>query len=201
MIVFGTHPVVVKFAEVNNTTCPVCNEEGTIEMILYREHLHFFWIPFVPVGKDITVKCLECDAIMAPRHFSPILKREYDHLKKEVRGPIWQYSGLAILVALIVTIALFIWQDNRKMQGYIASPEAGDLYTYEVEDGGYSTLKVIDVFGDSIFVQPNQFGVGSERDISDIDIPTNYEDIILGMSKATVQEMYDKGEITDVERD
>ena len=105
------------------------------------------------------------------------------------------------IIAVIAVIAYFASvQDKKSERDYIASPEVADVYTVELDNGYYSTLKVTEVTQDSVFIQPNNYETNKMSGISDIDEEEKYSDEIYVMSKQDLIDMYEEGNIADVTR-
>jgi len=128
------------------------------------------------------------------------IKREYINLKNDTKGPIWQFAGLGIIAALISWGIYTNIEDKKKESVYLQLPQMGDVYKYKVENGNYSTFKIVDVSQDSIFISPNEYEINKIGQVYTIDKPENYSEIVYGLSKTKVKEMYDSGEIYDIDR-
>ena len=128
------------------------------------------------------------------------IKREYEDLKNESKGPIWQFAGLGI-IAIMVVWGSYAHEADKKLElEYIASPQEGDIYEYKIETRSYSTLKVIGLSKDSVFVSPNELDISRRSKIYKIDKPENYSESSYGISRDKLKEMYDSGEIFDINR-
>ncbi len=91
--------------------------------------------------------------------------------------------------------------EEKKMQlEYLASPQVGDVYEYKIETGSYSTLKVVSVSEDSIFISPNEYEINKVSRIYKIDKAENYSDLSYGISKSDIREMFSSGDILDINR-
>jgi hypothetical protein len=127
------------------------------------------------------------------------LQREYNDFKQETRPPIWQFSGV-LLILLLVGYGVYAHQQTKQQEtAYLARPLAGDVYVYKTESG-YSTMKVVEAFEDSVYVSMNEYETNKLKGIDEIDVEVHYPDDWYVLTVSEIQEMYDAGEIKDVKR-
>jgi len=200
MIVYGSRAVHLKSALLNTVTCESCGTKGSILLSLYRKHAHIFWIPLFPFGKTGVSQCQHCKSAFEKKEMPEPIEREYNRLKGETRGPIWQFAGIALIALLILWGNYASGQSDKRNQEYIASPTKGDIYKYTMESGSYSTLKVTEVSKDSVFVCPNEYAIGKVSKIYKIDKSENYSKMSYGISKDRIKEMFETGDILGVKR-
>lgn len=200
MIIFGIKAVHLTTVELKMATCPNCRTQGSMVLSIFRKHAHIFWIPLFPVGKKGVTQCQHCKNVLKTKEMPEFVKREYHNLKDETKGPIWQFAGSGIIIALIIW-ASYSSGENKKLDlKYIASPVTGDIYEYKIESRVYSTLKVVNVSNDSVFISPNDYEISRKSKIYKIDKPENYSETSYGISRSKLKEMYDSGDIFDVNR-
>lgn len=200
MLIYGSKAVHLKSIQPRMTSCPSCGTQGSIVLSVYRKHAHIFWIPIFPIGKKGVSECKHCKNVLKSNEMSGAIKNEYVNLKNDAKGPVWQFAGLPILAILAMWI-VYISGENKKLGlEYISAPVKGDVYEYIIKSGSYSTLKVINVSNDSVFVSPNEFEINKRSRIYKIDKPENYSELSYGISRNKLKEMYDSGEIFDVNR-
>ena len=200
MIIYGTGAAHVHSEKLKHIPCPSCETEGSLVLSIHRRHAHIFWIPLFPIGKRGVVQCQHCGYARSTKDSTGPIHKEYENLKDVSRGPLWQFAGLgvlAILIALIAYVANGIDQRNLK---YIEAPKEGDVYEYRIESGHYSTMKVIEVSDDSVFVLFNEYEMNRSNKLREIDLPKNYSDTVYGLSREQLKELYDEGDIMDVNR-
>ena len=200
MVIFGSRSVHVKTIELDSVSCASCEKQGFMELDVYRKHAHIFWIPLFPIGKKVISHCRHCKNVLEEKEMPEHIKRVALSAKKETKGPIWQFAGIGLIIALVILINYAKGEDRKSHLKYIAAPVAGDIYEYEIESSVYSTLKVMNVSTDSVFVSPNEYEIGKKSKIRKIDVPANYADFTFGISKKELKEMYDAGEIFNVNR-
>jgi len=200
MIIYGARAVHLKSAQPKSIICPSCSTQGSSVISIYRKHAHIFWIPLFPITKNGISQCQHCKKVLEPKEMPEPIKREYINLKNDTKGPIWQFAGLGIIAALISWGIYTNIEDKKKESVYLQLPQMGDVYKYKVENGNYSTFKIVDVSQDSIFISPNEYEINKIGQVYTIDKPENYSEIVYGLSKTKVKEMYDSGEIYDIDR-
>lgn len=200
MVIYGSKAAHLKSAQPKAAVCPSCGQTGTIILSAYSRHAHIFWIPLFPIGRIGVSQCQHCKHTLEVKDMPHDLKREYENLKAETKTPIWQFSGLALIAVLIAFFIYSDGQNKKKHVEYIASPAVGDVYEYKTESSNYSTLKVIDVSGDSVFVTPNDYETDKMSGVYKIDKEENYADFSYGISRDDLKQMHSEGTIYDVNR-
>ena len=63
----------------------------------------FFGFHFFPVGKKVFSECQHCKKVLKTKEMSNDFKQEYKIIKSDSKVPIWQFSGL------ILIILVFLW--------------------------------------------------------------------------------------------
>jgi hypothetical protein len=200
MIIYGSKAVHLKAIQPKALTCPSCNTQGSTVVSVFRRHAHIFWIPLFPIGKKGFSQCQHCKHVIEPKEMPESFRREYEFLKDDSKGPAWQFVGLGIIAVLIALIAYTSGENAKQELAYIETPQEGDVYEYKIENGSYSTLKVIGTSKDSVFVTPNDYVINKMSQLHKIDKAENYADFSYGVSKNRLKEMYDSGEIFDINR-
>lgn len=200
MMIFGSKAVYLKTEQSRNATCPNCNTQGSLIFTVYRRHAHIFWIPLFPFAKRGMSQCLQCKYTLKTNEMPEFVRLVYDTVQTKSKGPIWQFTGLAMVLILLV-LGMYAGSNDKKWElEHMATPQIGDVYKYESEIGIYSTLKVTRVTGDSVFVIPNDFEVSKRSQIYKIDKPENYKSLSYGISKVHLNERYHSGDIFDIKR-
>ena len=169
-------------------------------MSVYRKHAHIFWIPLFPIGKKGLSQCQHCKQVLEVKQMPDTVRRDYEQLKHDTKGPLWQFAGLGIIAFLIVMGSFASVKNKKLAQDYLASPQKGDVYEFKTETGSYSTLKVMAISTDSVWVAPNEFEISKRSRIYKIDKPKNYLKITYSISKNKLKKQYDTGVIFDVNR-
>lgn len=200
-IYYGTRVAHIKTAHIDTVTCSNCETNGPIQLDLFSWHFHLFFLPIFPYRKRGIAQCENCGHETAASMMQTGLKQEYLDFKRGKQAPIWQFSGLILIVLLITAVTVSNRQDNKKEREYMANPVEGDIYEYETDDGNYSTFKVLAVSGDTVKYLFNTYWINQKSGISDIDIEENYSDTIYYFLQTELAYMYEEGVIYDVRRD
>ncbi len=129
------------------------------------------------------------------------IRRDYEVLKNHTKKPIWQFSGLAIIVGLIVWGNISSSYNAKMEKEYLSSPLVGDIYEYKVNNERYTTLKVVRLSNDSIFISPNEYETNKVSGVYKINKEENYSDEVYSFSKEDLDTMYRKGEIYEIHRE
>jgi hypothetical protein len=201
MIIYGIKPVHLKTIENNIVKCGNCQEQGHMAFHYSSSHFHVFWIPMFPYIRKGGSSCINCGEELKPKQMPEHVKRVYKETKKDVKLPIWQFSGL-ILVTLL--IGYFIYQskvDDATYAEYMASPRSGDVYRYELGYDEYTTLKIAEITEDSIYMIPNEYLTNLKSGIEDIDVEKNYGELMYGYSRDEIERMFKDEEIYQIDRD
>lgn len=200
MIIYGSKAVHLNSAQLTTTTCPSCNTQGSITASVFRRHAHIFWIPLFPIGKKGGTECQHCKQVLEPSAMPLSIKKEYDKINAASKGPIWQYIGLVIIAVFAVFIYVSGEKNKELEQSYLITPLVGDVYRYEIETSRYSTLKVISVSEDSVFVSQNEYETNKKKSVSSIDKEENYSEFTFGISKERISQMYNQKAIYSINR-
>ncbi len=200
MIIYGTRASELTTQRLNNEVCTNCNNQGSIVLALFSRYAHIFWIPLFPFAKTGVSQCEHCKQTLEPKQMTGSLRQEYDNLKASYKTPAWQFVGLALIAVLAVVIYTGGQKDKEREQGYILSPQAGDVYEFKTETKNYSTMKVIEVVGDSVFLKQNQYETTKMSGINGIDKEENYDDTEYVITKSNLKDLYEEGTIYDVNR-
>jgi hypothetical protein len=199
MIIYGSRPAHLKTVQ-PSIPCSSCGQTGTLTLSAYSKHAHIFWIPLFPIGRLGISQCAHCKLALDDAGMAGDLKREYHNLKAETRVPIWQFSGLAVIVVIIALITYSGKEDEKKQLEYVADPAVGDIYKYKTETGNYSILKVVAVSADSVFVSPNEYETDRMSGVYKLDKAENYPDFSYGISKNQIKQMHAASDIYDIDR-
>lgn len=200
MIIFGTKTVQLATSRTENSTCPFCESKGTLTYVISRDHAHVYWIPFFPVGKKGYAECQHCRYVIDANDMPEHMRREYKDVKNSAKGPLWQFTGLGLIALLFFIIAFNNNQKKHRTAEFISAPLKGDVYKCRLDEGGYSTLKVLRVSNDSVFVSPNIYETNRLSGLDQIDKAENYSSMRFGLSSSELQKMLSDREIIEVRR-
>lgn len=200
MILYGSRVAHIDTEKLDHYTCESCGHTGTVVLSVYRKHAHIYWIPLFPLWKIGVSECTHCKHVLSNDEMVPPLKDEFLRLKSNKRGPLWQYTGLAIVVFLFAFGIYASMEAKITAPGMINDPNVGDVYEFQTSTGGYSTLKVVSFDQDSIYVTPNKYEVKSTFDTNSIEKEENYEGYYYGMTREELIGMHEDGIIKWVVR-
>ncbi len=200
MVIFGSGSAHLKTGPARNATCENCKNQGTISFSLFRKHAHIFWIPVFPMGKTGTSQCSHCQQALKPKEMPEPLKMEYQNFKSDVKGPIWQFSGLILIVCLFAFIAYSSGKYKENTISYLAHPAKDDVIEYRTDTSQYSTMKIVDVSQDSVLVSLNDYETSKSSKVYEIDKEENYPDEYYTIAKTELNAMHADGDILDIKR-
>ncbi|MBU2019731.1 MAG: hypothetical protein KJ941_08805 [Bacteroidetes bacterium] len=130
------------------------------------------------------------------------MRNTRDMMKHAIKTPLWTFSGV-ILVLTFATYSIFKNRSNRdEYEGFILSPNVGDIYTIKTFQGNYTTYKVIKSTKDSVFVNQNQHetdkysGLGRLRNKSTAE----YDKKLISFSNQEIQRLYASDTLLSVQR-
>lgn len=128
------------------------------------------------------------------------LKKEYKYVSSESRPKLWQFSGLALIAIFIVYGSIAASQDEKLEREYLATPIAGDVYHYETEEGNFSTLRISEIIGDTIWIQPNDYEVNKRTGMYQLEGDENYSNFLFPFVQAELDSMYASGSVFNIVR-
>lgn len=122
--------------------------------------------------------------------------------KSKKLKPIWIVVISLLSLGLLMAFgALYYNYRKDKEKTYIENPKAGDVYEMKIEDGFYSTAKVLYLRNDTIFVTANNMKTDKVEGISEIDIDRNYGLFKEAYSKKKLESLFAQDSIISVNRD
>lgn len=201
MIIYGYNSSVTATHKEPNLKCPKCNSEDTIFLYAIGKYATVFWIPLFPIGSSIYAVCENCGAEIPKKQFPPNYNLALQTLKDSRKRPIWHYSGLGLLLAIILFLYVNAQQHKKDVAEYITMPLKGDVYDIKLDDGDYTLYAVQAVTKDSVFVYMNDYKTNYKTGLNEIDQLENYSKDIFGFSKLDIKTLYDTKHIVDVTRD
>jgi len=204
MIFYGTRGTKIKEGQINNVVCPNCDNLTSMSYGIYGRYAHLYWIPTFPIGKKTIIECNSCKKTYNVANLPQAIKTKFEFEKQGARTPIWYFSGVIVIVCIIGLISYSVAQDNVENSEQIANPLEGDVYRLQMDGSYYSTMKVIKVTVDSVFVVYNDYETDQKSGISTIDVEKNYSESPESADSYTKEELqfyFEEGTIYDVDRD
>jgi len=178
MIFYGTRASNLKNGQIINIDCPNCQTNTSMTYSVFGKYAHVYWIPFFPISKITVAECNSCKKTFEYKELPEAIKTKFirEKEKSPVKTPIWMFSGLGIVVAIIGIVAFLNRKDDENTSLYAKNPKVGDVYYFELPEmkGHFSTLKITKISKDSIFVLSNSMEIDSKSDIGKIMEDKNY---------------------------
>jgi zinc-ribbon family len=195
-LIHGRRKIRVKKYSYHQAPCDNCKALD-IEVEVYKEYFHIFFIPVFPVmEKSTKMRCNNCGQVI---RISAVEK----HFEGITRNPIYLYSGLILVAGLIVTAIFTIRHTQNEEAAFIASPKIDDvylMYSKEKTKTPYYFLQVSRINGDSVAVKHNKMMYSSfVSKFDNKDYFMEYEEIVF--TKQALKKMLDDDEIRSVKRD
>jgi hypothetical protein len=130
------------------------------------------------------------------------LQTEFRNIRNKAKPPIWMFSGLAILVALVAFTIVDTKQKNAQNATIITAPAVGDVFEIKTAENHYTLYKVSEIKGDSVIIMPNKYEADKSTALYKIKAKGDsaYSDELQLYTKAELKTMFDKGEIMDIDR-
>jgi hypothetical protein len=200
MIIYGWRESKIKTQQMKNETCPDCKETGSMIGVLFTKYFHIFWIPLFPYSKKGVFHCPNCSNRFDQKSLMHHLPRAYQNFKSDTKIPIWQFSGLILVLGIVLWTIWSSQADKNKEKEYVQNPIVGDVYVYEVAPGAFSTFKVTDLMEDSLVFVQNNYQIDVLSGIRDIDQDSSYSHVEYIISNHEIGEMYEENEIRDIIR-
>jgi hypothetical protein len=198
ILIYGKRVAKIKEFTDNSNCCTSC-KAFDLQVRVFREYYHVFYIPFAPFGDKLAdIRCNECTEPIR----TEVLKKVYE---KYTKTPVYMYSVLLLLVVLIGLLVFAGIQGSIDRARWIAKPRAGDVYLVnkDVDENktiDYYFLRVVETNGDTVFAYHNNLVY--LQYVTQLN-PDDYfvKDEKWYFTKAEIQKMYDEDEITSVERE
>jgi len=177
---YGTRSSHVKSEPLDYAVCPSCETEGELIMSTYSRYAHVFWIPLFPMSKKVYASCNHCKTTLELPDMTPDLKSQCIKFRKAQKFPVWQFFGVAAICILIIFAIIEGNQNSRKQNFYLMNPQVNDVYVVKYEEDSFSTMKIVEIKGDSIFFADNEYAAdnGSKVETIDEDENYNYEELL-----------------------
>jgi len=200
MTLFGILETHLTSVKTRARYCSSCKKNNTITLNIFKRQMHLFGIPLFPFGKTGNAFCQNCKTTLEEEQMSEFIRHEYLLLKNESKGPSWQLSGGLLLLSATLALSLINKNQNQPGLQYLTSPLSGDIYEYKVSDGNYSTMKIIKVSTDSLYVSLNKHKIENAYKIDWIDKDQNYTKNTLALERQKINDMYNNGMILEINR-
>ncbi len=199
MIIYG-HRLAHIGTDSSDANCPNCGEQGGLKIHTFRRHVHIFWIPLFPIGKKSVTECTACNTEIKKKMMAEPLRLEVQYYRKNAKGPLWQFSGLALIFILVIVGIVAVKNQESNEQEYLDAPLSGDVYEQKLGSNSYTSLKVTAVDEDSVYVAPNEYEINRAGNLSELDKEENYMPFSYGIHRDDLKAMYEADEILQIRR-
>ncbi len=150
--------------------CPVCQLMAE-QTLTFRQGIFVLGFPVFPTEKSADVKCAACGTEYGVAQAPPFVSAKYNELQPTIRTPVWAYSFLIIMGALMLFAFIKSPFDQNKMNKRIDKPQVGDVYEVRSDAKGrlihttiYTNWKVVGYTADSISLVRSMYEVDDAKD-------------------------------------
>lgn len=145
-LIYGRHKARIKKYIVNDQSCKDCRTFD-IEVKVYREFYHLFYIPFCPVGdKTVSALCRNCG--------EPFRSDSFLSYYKQISKTPFYYFSLPILFSSFIILLTILNRNTQKEKlEFVTSPKTGDVYTIRHDENNKTTyyfLRLKSINGDTL---------------------------------------------------
>lgn len=127
------------------------------------------------------------------------LKLSYNNLKAETRIPIWTFSGIVLMGALLYGASIHGKNRVERVSKMVLAPQKGDVFEVKLSDTAYSLMKISQVTRDSVFFVFNKYQTTDESGLEDLK-SKEYDPELSVMTKQALIAMDKKEQILDIDR-
>lgn len=148
-------------------------------------------------------QCAHCQVIYKPKQMEPSLKQAYKEAKAKTKTPLWTFSGIAIVAALVALGIYASKENDEKNISYLQNFKKNDILEIKDNDTTYTLAKIDSVTKDSVFVKFNFYETNMESGLEEMKEKGDsvYHPDIFALGKAELKAMYDKGELINITRE
>lgn len=203
MIFYGHRATNLRNGQIVNADCPNCEKNTSMNYSVFGRYGHVYWIPFFPMKKITVVECNSCKRTYEFNELPDTIKTKFERIKEQnpVRYPIWMFSGIFIILALVGFGVYDSQKTDANTADYVKSPKAGDIYYLEMPNKHYTTARVDKVSRTEAFVTFNDYEIDLESDINRIDVAENYTNQQDTLTIYRIQELYKEKTLIEIKRD
>ena len=201
MIIYGTRSTQLA-KETLMDKCPSCGAQNSVELYAFQKYAHIFWIPFFPIGKTAVSQCGHCKQVLQKKEMPENLLAAFQNLKAQTRMPIWTFSGLGLLAALVIAVVISDKKKDERNAKLILTPQSGDVFEIKTKENQYTLYKVSSIQNDSIIIHINNYETNKISGLADLKSKgeSAYSEDEYAIHKSDLKQMLEKGEIVDIER-
>lgn len=195
LLLYGRRTARIKKYTDNEQSCKSCGVFD-LDIKVYRDYYHLFFIPFFPVGdKTVKIRCNNCGQPIR----SETLQNHYENISST---PIYLYALPILFAGLIAILINANINTQKEKSAFVENPKVGDVYTIRKDDNNstsYFFLKLIEVRGDTIVAYHNNLEYhGFVTELNNDDFFVKDEELYF--TKSELKQMLENMEINSVER-
>jgi hypothetical protein len=198
MIIYGWRLVQTAKEDIADY-CSSCGKPNSLSIHILHRYIHLFWIPLFPIGRIIKSHCSQCGLSLEKKEMPDALKLSCSNIKHKRKIPIWMFSGVFIVGGIIMWVSIKNKLRDNENRSMIENPLKNDLYDIKSESEKYTSYKVKDVKADTVYVLVNQYETNTASGLSDLRY-MEYNDTVQSLLRSDLEELFDKGEIINIER-
>jgi hypothetical protein len=196
LLFYGRRNARIKKYTVNDQSCKSCRTFD-IEVNVYREFYHLYYIPFCPVGdKTVNARCNNCGEPFRSDSF-------LTYYKEKSRTPFYYFSLPILFTSLVILMTVANRNTQKEKLAFVLAPKVGDVYTIRNEESNKTTyyfLKLNSIKGDTLVMHHGALEYnGFISKMNDHDYFVKEEELFL--TKKQLKTMLDRMEINNIERD
>jgi hypothetical protein len=215
MLIFGTRNKTTWTSDAAaSVPCDACNQKSLRPFVVQR-YFHVFWIPVIPIGKNVLFECGHCQRTLEPKDGPRELDTQAQRAKASARTPLYMFVGLALLAVLLSVGAVQASANAKNAKAWIAAPRAGDLYVLKAEvfpelkgeGASYVVARVDGVTADGVNVEVGSYGYsvasGAKKAIRKGDVGKDgyFEGESVPLAREQLEAWLKDERLTDVVRD
>ncbi|MEL7531882.1 MAG: hypothetical protein AAFN10_11265 [Bacteroidota bacterium] len=200
MIIYGTSGAKdLRAQRFHGVECPNCQTPDALEAGAYSRYAHVYWIPLFSIGKSTQTVCTHCGTEFKTKQLPLNMQNRLTDMKSDIKIPIWHFTGLGVIACLIAWGVFQSNQNDADNLVYIQNPQVDDYYEVKTDEG-YSLLKVAAVTDDSVALRYNEYVTNKLSGLGDLKEDYRFSQEVMMLSKSDLQDLFEEGEIRDVDR-
>jgi len=200
-LILGNRTAIIARKGIESVICSRCDSAGRLVYQVHSRHLHVFWILLFSADKYGSVYCEKCRALREEEDVPDELYADLEEFVKETKAPPWQYTGIALTIMALIIVPNFIKIKKNENIQMLSKPQIGDIYEFITQNRTYSTLLVIEINEDSIWVAPNRYSTSKIENLHKIKLEHyHYPELKRGICRNNLIEKYIEGEILKITR-
>jgi len=198
MIIYGTKAKIVK-TEYIAEPCPNCKAQSSMQMNIWQQWAHAFWIPIFPITKIGSTECMHCHQVLSFEKMPLTLRITCDNMKARTNRPIWTYTGIGVILVTAIAVNMSERQTAKKVTQMISTLQKNDILHIKLKDKAFTLAKVNRVKGDSVFLFANNYQTDRVTDIKNLK-DKGYATTEDTLTVVDLIDMNKKERILDIER-